>query len=172
MQDHHSFALLALLAALGMACSSSSSDPPGEASGTRVVLGTGKAEYEPFVGEAHVPLISGIQGGFHVWSSFITYGFETDVLRIDLQTSTDGEPDSALEMSGNVAIKAALDPDGMPVLASLGWPASISNPKCADGRRLRFDITVLDRGTGQTASDTAYCIVDVAEEYRATECGD
>lgn len=168
----NSVAFRVLLLVLGTACSSSRSDPPIEPSSTRVVIGTGKTEYEPLLGEPHVPLISGIQGGFHVWSSFITYGFETDVLRMELQTSTEGEPDSILEMAGNVSVRAAQAPDGTPVLASVGWPATIFNPKCADGRRLRLDITVTDRGTGQSASDTEYCMVDVAEEYRATDCGD
>ncbi|MEO8180832.1 MAG: hypothetical protein ABI895_18520 [Deltaproteobacteria bacterium] len=40
-----------------------------------------------------MPLISGIQGGFHVETTFIAYGFDVEVLRMELRTSSDGDPD-------------------------------------------------------------------------------
>jgi hypothetical protein len=156
-------------AGLLSACGSNEDGAALEPAGQRVVIGTGRSAYEPLLGEPEVPLISGIQGGFHVWSSFIAYGFDTSVLRMELKTSSDGLSDTILEQNGNVSVRPALDPEGAPVLSSFGWPASIYDPRCANGRRLRVDLTVRDQ-VGHSASDTKYCIVDVAEEYRATDC--
>lgn len=161
----------AVWAALLGGCGGTGSELPNDASKTRVVIGTGRSKYEPLIDEATVPLISGIQGGFHVEITFIAYGFDVDVLRMELRTSSNGDPATFVEMAGNVAVRPALDPDGVSVLTSLGWFASIFDAKCAQDRRLRLDLTVRDQ-QGHAASDTKYCIVEVAEEDRATNCGD
>lgn len=147
-------------------------EPPADAAsaGPRVVLGTGREAFEALGSDASVPLIKGIQGGFHVWTSFLAYGFDTDVLRMELTTRWDELDDSVLEMAGNVGVKPATDVAGMPALLSLGWPASIFNPACANGRRLGIDLTVRDTAAGLSASDRRVWVVDVAEEDRSSDC--
>jgi hypothetical protein len=138
--------------------------------GPRVVLGTGREAFEALGSDGTVPLIKGIQGGFHVWTSFLAYGFDTDVLRMELTTRWDELDESVLEMAGNVRVKPATDAAGMPALLSLGWPASIFNPACANGRRLGIDLTVRDTAAGLSASDHRSWIVDVAQEDRSSDC--
>lgn len=150
----------------------SSTGGAAEANGARVVLGTGREVFEELAPDGLVPLIHGIQGGFHVWTSFLAYGFDAAVLRMELTTRWDELDDSVLEMSGNVSVKPATDAAGMPALVSLGWPASIFNPACADGRRLIIDLTVRDASTGLAASDSAAWIVGVAEEDRSSDCAE
>lgn len=149
-----------------------SEGPAGAATdtGPRVVLGTGRDEFEALDSDGTVALIKGIQGGFHVWTSFLAYGFDADVLRMDLTTRWDGLDGTLLEMAGNVSVKPVMDDDGTPALASLGWPASIFNPVCSNGRLLGIDLTVRDTGAGLSASDDRHWIVDVALEDRSNDC--
>jgi hypothetical protein len=142
------------------------------ADGPRVVLGSGREAFEMVPADGVVPLIKGIQGGFHVWTSFLVYGFDTDVVRMELTTRWDMLDDSLLEMKGNVAVRPATDPSGVPALVSLGWPASIFNPACANGRRLDLTLTVRDEDAGISASDARHWVVDVAEEDRSTDCAE
>jgi hypothetical protein len=140
------------------------------AEGPRVVLGSGREAFEAVEADGVVPLIKGIQGGFHVWTSFLIYGFDTDVVRMELATRWDMLDDSLLEMKGNVSVRPATDPSGMPALVSLGWPASIFNPACSNGQRLDLAITVRDQNAGISASDARQWVVDVAEEDRSSDC--
>jgi hypothetical protein len=140
------------------------------ADGPRIVLGSGRETFEPVGADGPVPLIRGIQGGFHVWTSFLAYGFDADIVRMELTTRWDDLEDSLLEMMGNVAVRPVTDPSGVPALASLGWPASIFNPACADGQRLELTITVSDTRTGISASDAGRWIVEVADEDRSSDC--
>jgi len=135
----------------------------------RVVLGSGLRAFEPQPDDAHATLIAGPQGAYHVWTSFLSYGFDTDVLHMDLSTRWDDSPGSALDMPGRVSAKPALDPQGLPALLTVGWPALVLDPLCENGRALRVDLTVFD-DAGHSASDTRRWILDVAEEYRPIEC--
>jgi hypothetical protein len=164
------FAALCVLAGCGPDAADGEGAADVESAGPRVVLGTGREAFEALGSDATVPLIKGIQGGFHVWTSFFAYGFDTDVLRMELTTRWDELDGSVLEMAGNVAVKPATDVAGKPALSSLGWPASIFNPACANGRRLGIDLTVRDSGAGLSASDSRFWIVDVAEEDRSSDC--
>ena len=139
--------------------------------GPRVMLGSGRAAFEAVEANGSVPLIKGIQGGFHVWTSFFAYGFTTDVVRMELSTRWGGLDDSLLEMAGNVGVHPASDPSGMPALLSLGWPAIVSNPACSNGQLLDVEITISDRATGASASDAIRWVIVVAEEDRASDCG-
>lgn len=144
--------------------------PDAVAAGPRVVLGTGREAFEALASGASVPLIKGIQGGFHVWTSFLAYGFDTDVMRMELVTRWDGLDESALDVAGNVRVSPTTDAAGAPALVSLGWPAGIFNPVCAHGRQLALDLTVRDTQAGLAASDSIVWVVDVAEEDRSSEC--
>lgn len=175
-------AAVALLAAVLAGCGSGGApacegcaDPGGagaDSGGPRVVLGTGRTAFEALESDGTIPLIKGIQGGFHVWTSFLAYGFDTDVLRMELVTRWEELDESVLEMAGNVGVRPGTDPAGAAVLVSLGWPASIFNPVCSNGRRLLIDLTVRDELAGASASDRRRWIVDVAEEDRSTDCAD
>jgi hypothetical protein len=90
---------------------------------------------------------------------------------MELATRWQGLGESVLEMDGNVSLRPVLDPAGGEALASLGWPASIFNPACADGQRLELSITIRDDDQGLSASDSREWIVDVAPEYRSSDCG-
>jgi hypothetical protein len=107
-----------------------------------------------------------------VWTSFLAYGFDTDVLRMELRTRWDTLDESTLEMAGNVAVRPTVEPQGNPALVSLGWPASIFNPACSNGRRLSIEITVRDTQAGVSASDARHWIVEVNEEDRSTDCAE
>jgi hypothetical protein len=167
---------LAALACALAGCASKAEGGGGDAAtvsdGPRVMLGTGREAFEALDSDGTIPLIKGIQGGFHVWTSFLAYGFETDVLRMELATRWDELDGSVLPMAGNVAVRPAMDPAGMPALLSLGWPASIFNPTCANGRRVEVDLTVRDTDAGLSASDSRVWIVDVAEEDRSSDCAE
>jgi hypothetical protein len=138
--------------------------------GTRVVLGTGEADFEALADEASIPLIRGVQGAFHIWTSFLAYGFDTDVLRMDLTTHLDDVADSELGAPGNVAVRSRLDAEGVAALASVGWPAIVARDAlCLHGRGVRVELEVLDT-EGHTAHDSRHWILDVAEEDRASDC--
>lgn len=166
-------ALVVATVALFAGCGSEVEPGAGEEeTGPRVVLGTGRDAFESLDSEGSVPLIKGIQGGFHVWTSFLAYGFATEVMRMELRTRWDALDESTLEMAGNVRVRPAVDPQGSPALLSLGWPASIFNPACANGRRLSLELTVRDTAAGLSASDARQWIVDVDEADRSPDCGE
>lgn len=135
-----------------------------------VVLGTGAERYEPLEGEPTIALIKGFQGGFHVWASFLTYGFQSNVLHMDLDTAWDARVDSLVPMQGNVRTQEVTDAVGKPAGAVVGWPARIFDPACAHGQRIRLDLTVRDETNGTEASDTRFFIAEVAEADRSTSC--
>ena len=141
----------------------------GGASLAHLDLGTGRVAFEAAPSGARVTLIQGLQGGYHVWTSFLAYGFSTRVARMDLHTRWENLDGSQLDMSGNVALQAGLDPMGNEVSMSLGWPASIFNPTCVNGQSVLIDVTIV-ADQGVTASDSRQWIVDVAEEYRSSDC--
>ena len=159
---------LALIASgWGWACGA----PPGQGADAshRVLLGTGSDGFQPIAEGAAVPLISGIQGGFHVWTSFLAFGFETDVVHMDLSTRIEGDPDSLVPMPGSVALRPTTDDLGKPVLGMWGWPAAIHEPGCAHDETLVLELRVEDF-SGNVASDERRCIVFVEEQYRDTDC--
>ena len=174
---HRLLALGALLGTCALGCGSDRSvldvvpdAGKGEpATEQRVVLGSGVRAFEPLADDAHATLIAGPQGAYHVWTSFLSYGFDTDVLHMQLSTGWDDTPGLELPMAGRVSARPTLDAEGQPALATVGWPALVEDPLCGDGRALRVDLTLSD-DAGNSASDTRRWILDVAEEYRSTEC--
>jgi hypothetical protein len=174
--------LLVLLAG-GLGCGSGAGTEPGDGSagtpdagsggvdgGARVRLGTGREAFEEVPADGHVPLIMGLQGGYHVWTSFLIYELPAEVVRMELSTRWDGVDGSEQRNAGNVSLRPVVDAEGSSALASLGWPMSIFNPTCANGRRLLLDLRVID-DAGIALTDSRAWIVDVAEEYRASDCG-
>jgi hypothetical protein len=165
-------ALVRALPLLALACTGSGpkGDSPDAGVDRRVVLGTGEAAFQALENGGEIPLIRGLQGAFHVWTSFLAYGFDTDVLRMDLTTRLEDVADSQLGAPGNVAVRSTLDAEGSDALASVGWPAIVAKDAlCLHGRTLLVELEVLDQG-GHTARDSRHWILDVAEEDRASDC--
>lgn len=161
-------ALSVLLVMAASACGDAE-PAPLDTPGFRVVLGTGQQQFEPLDDDVPVPLIKGIQGGWHVWTSFLAYGFDTDVLRMDLTTRWEGVDESVLGGPGNVAVRPVRDASGAAALASVGWPAVVFNPTCAHGHFLRVTLTVND-SEGRSARDTRRWIMEVPEADRSSDC--
>jgi hypothetical protein len=139
--------LLCLLALASSACASE----VGGGVGT-LELGTGEWMFEPFVvEEQEVPLIAGVQGGYHVWLSAHTTGVGDRVL-FDIATQPLDE--SRPEEGGEVYV--FMDEMGDDAWEILGYPAVLSTPACDLGKPLRVRVTLTDE-EGDTATDE--CIV-------------
>jgi hypothetical protein len=168
------FAIPSLCAALVLAACGDDSGavppaPSGEQAPYRVVLGTGQRDFEPLDDDEHATLIHGPQGAYHVWASFLSYGFDSDVLRMDISTGWDDAPDERFDMGGDVVARATVDAEGVDARLTHGWPAQVRDPLCQDGRALRVDLTASD-GAGNAASDTRRWILDVPPELRPDDC--
>ncbi len=59
-------------------------------SGPWIRIGTGSRNYAELEPGQEIPIIAGIQGGFHVWGSFIGGGFPGTEARIDFWLTADG----------------------------------------------------------------------------------
>lgn len=156
-------ALLASLAALPLlaAC--------GDATAPEVVLGTGEARFEAIVGEPRLPLVRGVQGGSHVWASFLAYGFSDPQLDMLLTTRWVDVEGTRRVMRNPLTLRQVTDDVGEPALSFSGYPAQIDNARCAHGQRLHIEL-VLSDGSGREARDERFCIAEVAESDRGDNC--
>jgi hypothetical protein len=132
------------------------------------VLGTGEAEFESMDGEPLLTLVAGVQGGFHVWASFLAYGFASSTLSMVLTTSVEEAPESRIPLRATLPLRETVDDQGELAFAFAGFPAQVDDARCAHGKRVRLDITLSD-GDG-TADDTRYCIAVVDEARRSLDC--
>jgi len=82
-----------VLAACGRDSGAARSASSSEQAPYRVVLGSGQRDFEPLEDDAHATLIHGPQGAYHVWTSFLSYGFDSDVLRMEISTGWEDAPD-------------------------------------------------------------------------------
>lgn len=167
------FAFLALCAGLALAACGDDSGAAGPASPSepapyRVVLGTGQKDFEPLDDDAHATLIHGPQGAYHVWTSFLSYGFDSEVLRMDMSTGWEDSPDERFDMGGDVAARATVDAEGADARLTHGWPAQVRDALCQDGRALRINLTVSDPA-GNAASTTRRWTLDVPPELRPAD---
>jgi hypothetical protein len=167
-------ALCLASACCALACGPAGGDAAtGEAttSDRRVVLGTGEAEFEPISGEPHLTLVAGVQGGFHVWASFLAYGFGAGRVGMMLTTSLDGIEGSSLVMHAQLPTRDALDGDGVPMRTFAGFPAQIKNARCANAERVRIELSLTDAdGDEGSTEDVRFCIADVAAAYQLAAC--
>jgi hypothetical protein len=162
----------AALAGAWLVSSCSGGDDP-EASpsqAARLRLGTGEQHYVPIEGEPVLRLVAGIQGGFHLWATFLGYGYEGDRLQMRV-TTTWGANDEHVFPSNLAAIRVhqVVDENGEAALEGNGWPAQIELARCSQGQRVRIDMTVED-DSGHTAQDSRHFVSDVQEELRGTDC--
>ena len=168
------FAVPSLCAGLVLAACGSDSGAARSASSSeqaryRVVLGSGQRDFEPLDEDAHATLIHGPQGAYHVWTSFLSYGFDSDVLRMEISTGWEDAPDERFEMGGDVVARATVDAQGADARLTHGWPAQVRDALCQDGRALRVNLTVSD-SAGNAASDTRRWTLDVPPELRPDDC--
>jgi len=168
------FAVRWLCAGLVLAACGSDSGAARPASSSeqaryRVVLGSGQRDFEPLDEDAHATLIHGPQGAYHVWTSFLSYGFDSDVLRMEISTGWEDAPDERFEMGGDVVARATVDAQGADARLTHGWPAQVRDALCQDGRALRVELTVSD-SAGNAASDTRRWTLDVPPELRPDDC--
>jgi hypothetical protein len=158
-----------LWAAALCACGSGTPGAAGSANRQSIVLGTGEAEFEPMAGEPEITLVHGSQGGFHVWASFLAYGFEQPTLNLLITTSVDGSADEPLVMHASLTTHEVVDADGVTARTFAGFPAQIRNAPCVDGRRVKIDLQ-LSEGSGPASEDVRYCIAEVDPMYRSDAC--
>lgn len=159
--------LCALLALGPCACGGESErGPPGV---QRVVLGTGEATFEHIEGEPELPLVAGAQGGFHVWASFLAYGFDTAAIDLTLTTTVAGASEN-LVMRARLTTREVVDSTGVAARSFAGFPAQIRDARCADHQRVRLQLQVAAAGGEGSASDERHCIVLLDPEYQLDDC--
>lgn len=145
-------------------------DPPSEPEPdpAEIELGTGEAEFEPIEGEPTIELAAGSQGGFHIWTSFLATGFESDRLFMVLVTEVDGA-DLPATMKGNLPMTEVTNDAGEVVLTNAGYPGLVRDARCSHGKRVRLQATLSDE-SGHEASDERYCYISLDEQYRDETC--
>ncbi|HTV22833.1 MAG TPA: hypothetical protein VMG12_29285 [Polyangiaceae bacterium] len=134
-----------------------------------VVLGTGEAAFEPIEGEPHLRLVAGVQGGFHVWASFLAHGFTSDRVDMLLETVVEDDPNQRLVMRARISLRDALDAEDEAMRSFAGFPAQVYDARCAQGKRVRVAVTLSD-ADGGSATDERYCIAEVDEAQRRADC--
>ena len=122
---------------------------PGE--GT-VELGTGEWEFVPLVDEQPVELIFGVQGGYHVWTSFRAEGLDPEDVMLEIETQRADE--SRPPERSRVPVDFEMH-DGTAEL--LGWPAILAEPGCVLDEMLRIRVTLTDTH-GVIATDERYVL--------------
>jgi hypothetical protein len=169
-RSHAAWIIPSLLAIASCSSGGSGGTDAPETGGGRLLLGTGELHYEAIEGEPVLPLVAGIQGGFHVWATFLAYGFEGD--RLEMRVTTYWGPNDEYVFPSNLAairVHEVVDDTGEPALEGNGWPARIEQARCTQGQRIRIEMSVNDEA-GHSAVDTRYFIAEVQEELRGTDC--
>ncbi|MEY2932609.1 MAG: hypothetical protein RL033_3358 [Pseudomonadota bacterium] len=156
-------------ALLALALSGCGSDPQSMPGLHSVVLGTGEATFEHIAGEPELPLVAGSQGGFHVWASFLAYGFDSSSLDLTLTTTVDGA-DKDLVMHARLTTREILDADGVPARSFAGFPAQVRDARCANGQRVSLQLHVAAPGGDSFATDQRHCIVLLDPEFQIDGC--
>jgi hypothetical protein len=159
---------LAALCALSSLAACGSDSPPTAGIDASVVLGTGESEFETMDGEPVITLVHGVQGGFHVWASFLAYGFEAQALDLTLTTQVEGASED-LVMHGHVTTREVLDADGQSARSFAGYPAQVRDARCVNGRRVELRLHLSDP-LGHSADDVRHCVAEVSEQFRSDQC--
>jgi hypothetical protein len=150
-------------------CACGGEPAEGTSGAQRVVLGTGEASFERIEGEPELPLVAGAQGGFHVWASFLAYGFDTTAIDLTLTTRVAGASEN-LVMRARLTTREVVDPEGLPARSFAGFPAQVRDARCADRRRVSLQLHVAAPGGDASASDERQCIVLLDPEFQLDEC--
>lgn len=148
------------------ACGGGAGGAPGA---QRVVLGTGEVRFEQLEGEPELPLVAGAQGGFHVWASFLAYGFDTTAIDLTLTTTVDGA-DENLVMRARLTTREVLDAEGVSARSFAGFPAQVRDARCAHGQRVSLQLQVAAPGGDTFASDERHCVALLDPELQLSHC--
>lgn len=138
--------------------------PPG--SEGELQLGTGEQEFIDVHESGEIELVYGPQGGWHVWVSLVADGLDPDRVEMELTTETLGVAGTRDRSIVYMSLEPM--PDGRAV--RYGWRAILSHPECADGRPLKVEVRLRDRG--DTVAEDAFVAEAVALENvsRLGEC--
>lgn len=141
--------------------SDAGSDGGSDAANAALVIGTGFPDFEALELGQEVPIIEGIQGGFHIWGGFLIRGVDPDDLSIDFTAELDGEVVASARYQDDLYL--AFDPEAWPAFADGAWDYAYAavavifddaiDPDAISGSRLSFDVTVTDRN-GVTVADS------------------
>ncbi len=134
-----------------------------------MVLGTGEASFEPMDGAPQLPLVAGVQGGFHVWASFLVYGFSTGRAEMLLETRVEDDPEQSIVMRARLALREAVDDSGEPAQSFSGFPAQVYDARCAHDKWVMVRVSLTDVD-GAVVEDTRHCIAMIDERYRTRPC--
>jgi hypothetical protein len=164
-----SFAAILVWLALCVGCGDEGGDGSAPGAEQRVVLGTGEAEFEPLDGEPRLRLVAGAQGGFHVWASFLAYGFSSNQIDLLLETRVEDDPAQSLVMHAHLVLRETTDESGEPARSFAGFPAQIHDARCAQNERVSVHLA-LAGADGERAEDTRHCIADLDLQQQRTDC--
>ncbi len=152
---------LLVLLTIALAPGCSRNGPPSPYPGPPVaILGTGLLEFLSLTDGQEVPIIHGIQGGYHVWGAvrarymdpndidahFTLTDVVTGALDGDVHTTLELDPPEYLD--GGAPLPGGADGWG----ESVGTRVFIPKPSDVAGRTMRLQVTLVD-STGRTCSD-------------------
>ncbi len=123
--------------------------PLPDAAGPWIELGTGSRRFSPLTAGQEIPVIMGIQGGFHVWGGFRSSGFPVTETLIDFILTLDGEELAAAHyLETRIDTRnGAFDYAGVAVVY-----ARNEDVQPTSGRTMRLDVRVRDGDTVLTDS--------------------
>lgn len=120
-----------------------------------VSLGTGFPDFESIDGTLpELPIIEGIQGGYHVWGGFIASGIDPDDLLIDFQLLLDGELVAVASYVDDLRDTVVVE--GVERYAYAGVAVVFANevdPLAVSGSTFTFSVALTD-AQGQTLTDS------------------
>lgn len=146
-------AVVGLVALFAMGCGAGS----GQAT---LAIGTGETRFEALTEGQEVPLVLGVQGGYHMWMSLRATALDPDKVWLDVETEVRGEAANALAVT-----QLAEDDDAEEDAAVLvGWPVIMADPVAADGQELGLFVTLTDE-----QGDTAEAAIAVRPRLPAVE---
>lgn len=150
------FAALLFLPVLLASCGAS------EDNSLTIELGTGEAQFEPLEDLQTLPLVLGIQGGYHVWLSARISGTDAErvLMTLDLVPLSASEPPPA---RAPVRVFVEDDPEGTGRVL-VGWPAVVDRPECLVGETLSLRVSFDDEAGRQGEAETRILIEGVPPE--------
>lgn len=105
-----------------------------------VEVGTGESRFEALTQGQEVPLILGVQGGYHVWMSLRATALDPEKVWLDVETEVNGEAANALAITQ----MQPEDEEASDAAVLVGWPVIMADPMAVDGHDLNLTVTLTD----------------------------
>lgn len=118
-------------------------------------LGSGESEFAPIEDGAHVDLVRGAQGGYHVWLSMRATGLAPKNVRTHVTAERDA--DDLMLSESRVALQFTPVAAETPTIEFAGWPTILTMPACAVGQLLRIHVELQD-AEGARAAATRFVV--------------